>query len=168
MIMGIDNGLDGGIVILRDDGSIVGKHVMPTLDVAKSRRDYNINQVCRIVEHAMDGLELREVFVERAQSMPGQGVRSMFMTGYGFGIMLGILGKAAIPYTVVSPQTWMKVMFLGLPKEGKDTTKLVCSRIWPKEDWKASIKCRVAHDGLCDAALIAEYGRRLRKGGPNV
>lgn len=156
MICGIDNGLDGGIVVLGMDGSIVFKNVMPTFVVKASKRDFDL-QLLRAYLLARD---LRHVFLERAQAMPGQGVSSMFKTGDGFGCNKGLLTGLQIPFTIVSPQTWQKVMFMGLPKEGKDTTKLVCSRIWPKEDFKASERCRVAHDGLCDAALIAEYGRR--------
>ncbi len=163
MIAGIDNGLDGAVVILNGRGEVVGRHVMPTLKLVKSKRDFDLAELRTILLEIPAG-EVREipvhVFLERAQAMPGQGVSSMFTTGKGFGINLGMLAALQIPYTIVSPQVWQREMFKGLPKDGKQTARIVCQQLWPKVDWRASARCRVAHDGLCDAALIAEYGRR--------
>jgi crossover junction endodeoxyribonuclease RuvC len=155
-ICGVDNGLDGGVVVMNSVGLIIAKLVMPTFTLKGSKRDFDLQGLrAFLTQHGPIG----RAFLERAQAMPGQGVSSMFKTGEGFGVNRGLLAGMQIPYTIVSPQTWQKVMFLGLPKEGKSTSRVVCSRIWPKEDFKASERCHVAHDGLCDAALIAEYGR---------
>jgi len=169
MIAGIDNGLDGGVVILEPNGSVVAKYVMPTVKLVKSKRDFDLGMLRAYLKEIEVQLPCH-AFLERAQAMPGQGVSSMFTTGKGFGVNLGMLAALQIPFTVVSPQVWQREMFKGLPKEGKQTTRLVCQRLWPKEDWRASEKCRVSHDGLCDAALIAEYGRRqlVKESGINV
>ncbi len=56
-------------------------------------------------------------------------------------------------------------MLRGLP--GKDTkTKsiLAASRLFPRVDLRRTARSKVAHDGLTDALLIAEFGRRLRTG----
>ena len=174
MICGIDNGLDGGLVFLNDSGEVLAKFVMPTLKLKGSKREIDL-QMLRI--HLTKPLAatlgeqhflLSHVFLERAQAMPGQGVSSMFSTGQGFGINKGMLAGLELSFTIVSPQVWQREMFKGLPKEGKDTTRIVCQRLWPKVDWRASERCKVAHDGLCDAALIAEYGRRTLKGQTNA
>ena len=159
MICGIDNGLDGGVVVMDSVGLIKAKFVMPTFVIKASKRDFDLQGLRAFLV----GFQLEHAFLERAQAMPGQGVSSMFKTGEGFGVNRGLLAGLQIPFTVVSPQTWQKVMFMGLPKEGKSTSRVVCSRIWPKDDFKASERCHVAHDGLCDAALIAEYGRRTMR-----
>jgi hypothetical protein len=158
MIAGIDNGLDGGIVWL-DNGKVAHKLVMPTLEVG-THRAYNIGRIVMdLKDHPVD-----EVFIEYAQAMPGQGVRSMFMVGYGFGMMEGILVSLGLTYTVVRPKRWQEMFFKDLPKD--DTGKLsalVCSRRWPAEDWRKSDRARVPHLGLTDAALIAAYGFETRK-----
>ena len=47
-------------------------------------------------------------------------------------------------------------------KEGKGSVAF-CAKQWPDEDWRKSDRCRNAHDGLTDAAGIAEYARRQDK-----
>jgi len=173
MICGIDNGLDGGLVFLTEAGEVLVKYVMPTLALKGSKREIDMAKLRDYLTLPLgvgtDGelVDLSHVFLERAQAMPGQGVSSMFSIGHGYGINKGLLAGLQIPFTIVSPQVWQREMFKGLPKEGKDTTRIVCQRIWPKDDWRASERCKVAHDGLCDAALIAEYGRRFLRGQTN-
>lgn len=156
LIGGIDNGFDGGIVVLNAEGEVEARNVVPTLKLKKSKRNFDLPQLRRYLVES----SLTHVFLERAQAMPGQGVSSMFSTGRGYGVNEGLLAGLQIPYTIVSPQVWMQEMFKGMPKDGKNTTRIVCGRLWPTVDWRATEKCRVMHDGLCDAALIAEYGRR--------
>lgn len=159
-IMGIDNGLGGGLVLL-DDGHPVEKRIMPVVDVKGGKREYAIVEIVNLFKT----LKPEHVFLERAQSMPGQGVSSMFSIGLGYGMFLGILTSFYIPFTVVHPKTWQKVVFRDLPKQDtKAMAYIVCSRLWPGVDWRATERCRKPHDGLCDAAMIAEYGRREMTG----
>jgi hypothetical protein len=46
--------------------------------------------------------------------------------------------------------------------ETKPRALEVASRTWPEEDWLATPRSSKPHEGLIDAALIAEYGRRMR------
>lgn len=158
MIVGIDNGLSGGIVWLNDDGSVAHKLVMPVL-VIGTHNTYNISQIVAELKFRKP----TEAFLEYAQAMPGQGVRSMFMIGYGFGLMEGILSSLEIPYTIVKPKRWQEMFFKDLPKD--DTGKLsaiVCQRKWPGVDWRKSERASVPHLGITDAALIAAYGLKQR------
>jgi hypothetical protein len=64
-------------------------------------------------------------------------------------------------YERITPQTWQRVMIPGAKGgETKSRALEVARRLWPGTDWRASDRCRTPHDGLIDAALIAEYGRR--------
>lgn len=160
IVVGIDNGLDGGLVAL-DGLRVIGRLTMPTIDLPSGKRDYDIPTIVMALESWMPG----RVFLERAQAMPGQGVTSMFSIGKGFGIQLGILSALKIPFSVVQPKAWQKMMFSELPKmDTKEASRIVCLRRWPDVDWRASPRCRIAHDGLTDAACIAEYGYRAMKG----
>ena len=49
--------------------------------------------------------------------MPGQGVRSTFTTGYGYGVWVGIMGALQMPYTPIRPAVWKKAFSLGKDKE---------------------------------------------------
>jgi hypothetical protein len=155
-ILGIDNGLDGGLVLLVD-GAVTQVAIMPTLNTVRGRREYDVPALVQIVR----GMRPEHVFIERAQSMPGQGVASMFATGHGFGLVCGIVAALGLAHTIVVARTWQKVMFRDLPKANtKVMAAVVCGRLWPSQYWRATERCTKAHTGLCDAALIAEYGRR--------
>ena len=156
-ILGIDNGLDGGLVML-DDNLIIGRLVMPTIDAPNGKgREYNIP----FILDALESWKPERAVIERAQAMPGQGVTSMFSIGKGFGIMLGILAARAIPYEIVHPRTWQKMILADMSRtDTKAASVLVAQRLWPGVDWRATERCKKAHDGLTDAACIAEWGRR--------
>jgi hypothetical protein len=54
-------------------------------------------------------------------------------------------------------------MFADMDKKKADTkktAKLVAKRLWPGQDFTKSARAYQPHDGKCDAALIAEWGRR--------
>ena len=160
-ILGIDNGLDGGLVLLMD-GKVSDTHIMPTVgEKGREKRAYDQEAIFRVIET----LRPDHAFLEWAQAMPGQGVTSMFSIGFGFGLMQGLLVGRRVPTTLVRPQAWQKVMFAGQPKgDTKSTSYLVCSKAWPEIEWRRSEKCRTPHSGLTDAACIAEYGRRQLQG----
>jgi crossover junction endodeoxyribonuclease RuvC len=163
IIIGIDGGLSGGLVSL-EDGKIQAMTVMPTMTIAgTSRREFLANEIVRwIVLNKPD-----KVIFEQAQAFPGQGVVSMFSTGYGYGMIRGILAARLIPYTIVHAKSWQKVMFDGLNKEDtKVTAAIVAAQLFPGADLRGSEKSKKPHEGIVDALLIAAYGyRTYRKEG---
>jgi hypothetical protein len=167
IVAGIDNGLDGAVVVLDEDGNVIARYVMPTLGLTATKREFD-GQMLRSYLVDPNRPAITHAFIEYSQAMPDQGGVSMWKTGMGYGLNVGLLVGLQIPYTVVRPLTWTRLMFAGLPKDGKNTTRIVAQRLWPKVDWRANERCRVAHDGLCDAALIAEFGRRTLKGQANA
>jgi crossover junction endodeoxyribonuclease RuvC len=157
IIIGIDGGLSGGLVAL-ENGRIKAMSVMPTMTVAgTSRREFLPNEIVRwICAQTPD-----KVVFEQAQAFPGQGVVSMFSTGYGYGMIRGILAARLIPYTIVHAKSWQKVMFDGLNKEDtKVTAALVAAQLFPGADLRGSEKSRRTHEGIVDALLIAAYAHR--------
>ncbi len=159
-ILGIDNGLDGALFQIESDmnGNQVTTHnVMPVIDGGK-KREYDVNAITNFISN----LRPDHAFLEKAQAMPGQGVSSMFSIGLGYGIVRGVLSALKIPYTLVHPKTWQKEMFRDCPKDDtKAQSVIVAKRLFPQLDFLATPRCRVAHDGLTDAALIATYGKRV-------
>ena len=94
-------------------------------------------------------------FVEKAQSMPGQGIASTarYMTGYGQ--ILGILAGLYIPKTLVHPRTWKTKMMKDMPKE-KGASILRCQQLYP--EFAKEFLTLKKHHGRADAILIAAYG----------
>jgi hypothetical protein len=167
IVIGCDNGLDGGVVALRGDGTVLLKMVTPTLGVVgKGKREFDDAAMHRmlndIVTHAEEArVALPIVFQEKAQAMPGQGVSSMFSVGKGYGLWRGICVGLGLPREEVHPRTWQAVMLAGLDKtDTKRASAIAAIRYQPSVDWRATPRCKKPHDGLTDAYCIAEYGRR--------
>ena len=99
---------------------------------------------------------------EKVNAFPGQGVNSMFTFGKFAGMIEGFLIALEIPYTAVPPQTWTKELHKGIEAklDAKSKSYMAAARLFPKENWLASDRSKVAHSGIIDAVLLAEYGRR--------
>jgi crossover junction endodeoxyribonuclease RuvC len=119
---------------------------------AGNRREYNLASM----RNLLTLYHIDMAFVEKVHSMPGQGVRSMFTMGVGYGAWLGLLAGLQIPTTLVMPQRWKKVM-LADQGQDKDASRLRAIQLFPTE---AEYFTRKKDDGRAEAALIAEYGRR--------
>lgn len=150
--IGVDNGLSGAIAVIKESGPIV-LFDMPTL-IIKEKRKYNIPGICEIFK--LYGNAGAFVTLEQAQPYPGQGVVSMFSTGYCYGVMQGILTALCIPFQIVPPQRW-KSTFSLKGSEKKDCVP-VAQRLFPFAEF-ITPRGRLI-DGRADAALLAEYGRR--------
>lgn len=143
---GVDPGKQGGIALLKD-GVILELRAMPEIHIFA------------------DLIELwrpDHTFLEKCQSMPGQSVSAMFNYGVHFGELQGILIAMQRPYTLVPPQTWQKQMLMGTKSDlaPKKRAAQAVQRLFPETDFKATERCKVLHDGIVDAALIALFGHR--------
>lgn len=157
--IGIDNGLDGGIAVLHGSNApIVGS--MPTIRL-ENKRVYDEKGIRKVFDlHC--GVDDFVVIIERAQSMPKQGSVSMFNYGTGYGLIRGICVGMCVPYVLVHPRTWQRVMFAGLSRrDTKSQSVLVAQRMFPLIDLRATQRSKKPHDGMSDALLIAAYGRRM-------
>ena len=152
--------MNGGLVCLDGLGNIRKLTVMP---VAKSGTKLKLDP--RAIVAWLRGCyteeEVRMVAIEEQRPMHKQGVTSTFSIGKGFGTLEGIVAALDLPYIIVRPMDWQKEMFRGLPKgKGKDMSVKIAQQLFPRQDFKKTSKCTNIHDGLTDAALIAEYTRR--------
>jgi crossover junction endodeoxyribonuclease RuvC len=98
----------------------------------------------------------RRAIVERAQSMPGQGISGAFRYGTGYGVIKGVLGALDIPFEVVAPARWKKAA--GLIGADKSASRRRAIELWPAH---ASLFARAKDDGRAEAALIARYAPAL-------
>ena len=162
---GIDNGKNGGIVAVDGAGELIHKWVMPLTDEGQLDTDAIVEPFSVFTKD--DNLH---VYLEQAQPMPKQGVSSTFKTGYWYGLIEGMFNALWIPYTIINPRRWQNHFFKGMKEKDTKKKSFECaSRLWPEQNWivpKHGVKKTTKfHDGLTDAALIAEYGRldRLSK-----
>lgn len=154
--IGIDPGLSGGIAILR--GRELELHVMPTENNGKKRR-----VDAEMLDCILSGPRAIVVYESPAGSKNARALASMADSFARIETVL-ILGK--FRREPITARKWQKE-FWTVPKMAKgqkfDTKAAalkVAKQLWPDRDWRASGRCKVPHDGLVDAALIAEYARR--------
>lgn len=156
MIVGVDNGLDGGLTAISVyTGAIIDKTIMPTKQRNK-RREVDTRKV---YEWLMD-LETPFLFaieepLHHAKS--SQAVRSM---GISFGKLLGLAESRHWETKCVSVQKWQKRMLGFVPKgKTKEAALWKAESLVPDECWQKSKRASKAHDGMVDAFLIARYIR---------
>lgn len=164
--VGIDPGKIGAVVLLAPSGNLIKSWVAPMVSGrTKAKADYDIPGMRTILQ----ALAPRNVFVflEKSQTLPPKmgGGSANFHRGRSFSLWEGLLAGLFIRYEIVGPQKWQKTMFSGMDyRDTKQAALLIAGRLWPKENWLASSKSRKPHEGLIDAALIGEFGRRLHAG----
>lgn len=95
--------------------------------------------------------------LEHVGARPGQGVTSMFNFGENFGFIRGLLLAFGIPYQTVTPSKWKREFSVTKDKGSSITA---CQRLFPRVSLLANERCRVPHDGIAEALLLAEYARR--------
>lgn len=152
-VIGVDPGLKGGIVVMVD-GRIAKAVKMPVVK-GDGGSWVDFGRVATIVREESPSL----VAIEKVHSMPGQGVVSVFTFGLGFGGLVGVCAGVGVPYELVKPATWQKPVFGGMDKKlGKARGLLYVRQKYPE--------CEPVHhhDGLADAACIAEWATKNQGG----
>lgn len=144
--LGVDPGKQGGLCVLRDDGVPLETIRMPD---GKARIIDWLLHAHGIYPHLI-------IITELAQAMPKQGVTSCFRYGQHFATFEDAAIHLKIPYHEVRPAIWKKA--LGLTSKKKDSIT-ACRQLFPLLELVPT-GCRIEHDGIAEALLIAEWARR--------
>ena len=107
----------------------------------------------------MEGEKVMAV-VEKVNAMPKQGVSSTWVFAENFGYIQGVLHAFGIPFQLVPPRKWKGEFGLN---SDKAKSIEVCHRLFPDVSLRRTEKCRTDSDGLAEALLICEWGRRNLK-----
>lgn len=176
--LGVDPGLDGGLVLLSEEGEVLEKHIIPTIENVKMKRSKTKKDadgklmMTESVKRSLDIHALNRILAELAPrvtmaileqvaSRPGMSAPAVFKFGQVFGIIEGLLAGRQIPYTLVIPAVWCKVMHQGIPGDDPKGRSIVAlGRLFPAVDLRSSIRSSKPHEGLMDGLLLAEWGRR--------
>lgn len=146
--IGIDPGSMGAIAILNSDGSLQKSEI------------YNAFEISNILSD-LKSTNIDSVFIctlEKVHSMPRDGVKQAFKFGENYGFVKGSLVSLGIPFQEVTPQSWKKEF--SLLKKDKSESIRTCKELFPGVNLFRSDRCKKESDGLAEAILIAEYGRR--------
>lgn len=161
MRIGIDNGISGGLVAISDhDGRYIDGITMPILRWKKR------NEIDALtVRYWLRGLGESGKIASATIEEPGgsKSAKAACSMAGSFHALRAVLILWGVKWGRITPQSWQKVM---LPKCKAGDTKpralALAKELWPDETFLASSRCKVPHDGLIDAALIAEYSRRMK------
>lgn len=151
MILGIDPGATGAVAFLHEiENGYVTKHSvhdLPIVDGMVSPAGFH-----KMIHY----LTFNHAYIERAQSMPKQGIASTFKYGVGYGAILGVLAALQIPYTLISPRVWKKAFHL-IGKD-KEASRALAIQWYPQADLHLK-----KHHGRSEALLIARWGQLYGK-----
>ena len=188
MIIGIDNGLTGGIAaISAHHGHLIAAYPMPTKirthrfsRTKKSKRfgvttkttgpaintEIDAAAVVSIIKRVTDSKPCRIVIEECPEH--AQQKSTMRSMGISYGILIGAIEAALPGYDLIvvrsgnSLDSWQRAILGKLDQgETKRAALAKAKQLWPSESWMETRRCKKAHSGMIDAALIAEYERNL-------
>ncbi|HEJ3062519.1 TPA: hypothetical protein SL272_000851 [Pseudomonas aeruginosa] len=151
MIIGIDPGSSGAIVVMSESLNYVNHLHMPTVKVGTKSR-VNGAAVAAFLRGAIGEFAVH-AYLEQVGAMPGQGVSSMFTFGHAAGVVEGLLQGLGIPYSLVTPQVWKKRA--GLIGADKDAARSRAIQLYPGV---RDLDLKAKGQALADAMLIARYG----------
>ncbi len=154
--IGIDPGFSGAMACLYEvwDTTTIEYNKLDVVDMPIIKATKNELDEAGIVAF----FELHEpdmVVIEKSQTMPGQGISSTGRYMESYGRIRGICAGMKIPYTLIHPRTWKRVMMADMGKE-KGESILRTKQLFPHVE----LPLKKDH-GKADACLIAEYGRRM-------
>ncbi|NTE96724.1 hypothetical protein [Agrobacterium tumefaciens] len=159
MIIGIDPGTSGALVLLHDDGKFCDHLLMPTIKVGSGNR-VNGAAIAGWIGQWRNSYGLNgtgwDTYLERVGAMPKQGVSSTFTFGHAAGLVEGVVTGAGIPLTLVTPQAWKKAA--GLIGTDKDAARSRAIQLYPE---LRILDAKGKGQAIADAILIARFGRGL-------
>lgn len=156
MIVGIDNGVDGGICAISAFGGLIIDYCpMPTY-TRKEKREIDTVAVRNwILNLHTEPFVAIEEPLRHAKS--SQAVRSMAI---GFGKLMGLCEAKGWPFAEIEVRDWQKKMMPGVQTgQTKKIAAKVALQKAPGHLFLKSAKSKVPHDGIVDAFLIATYAR---------
>jgi hypothetical protein len=157
VIVGIDNGISGGLCAIADwSGDVIAHAAMPT-NTFDGKTEVDVRAVLRWLEpYCRNLIVCIEEPLKHAKS--SQAMRSMSIS---FGKILGACEAKQYAVHRIQVKEWQDIM-LG-KRLAKGMTKVVALKkandLWPEERWLASNRSKISHDGIVDAALISRYYR---------
>jgi hypothetical protein len=161
LYIGVDNGLQGAVVVINDAGKVVAKYPGSEYTLKNKKTEYVVNEMVKILSQ-YDKKDVALVIVEKSQSYPGQGSCSMHSVGFGNGLWVGIVAALGFPMQVVHPKTWQKLILRDMDRtDTKAASTLFAQRMRPEVDWRNTARSKKISDGLTDSYCMALYAKRI-------
>ena len=124
-------------------------------------KSLNSLKMYKILSEYLKRYDRKEVIciLEKAQSLPKQGIVSTFNYASGYGELKAILKIAEIPFEEVRPAVWKK--YYNLSKKQKQGSVDLASTLYPDIEFYGK-RGGLKHD-RAEALLLADYGMNLQE-----
>ncbi|CAM6082753.1 unnamed protein product [Calypogeia fissa] len=160
--VGIDPDLSGAIAVLKSQNNCTIAEVIdvPCITMAvnkKLRRRHDYQSIAAIVRQ-LQAPQGSIAYVERAMPFPKDGKQGWYITGYGYGVWLGILAAAGFTVVPVQARVWKTAMGLCGKEFTKDDSRALASSMFPL--LSAQLRRKKDH-GRAEALLIAAFGKGM-------
>jgi crossover junction endodeoxyribonuclease RuvC len=176
-ILGIDPGLSGAIALIQaDTGELFDVTDMPTRKIVKANGKketvIDVPALAEIIaDYADHGIYFRNshIVVEEQSTRPGLAATSVFKTGYGYGLLVGLAAAGDNDWSTIRPQDWKATHnLIGAGGDLKGHKRTAAIKLASREaamlrfPHHADMFRRVKDDGRAEAALIGDaYLRSL-------
>jgi hypothetical protein len=160
-VVGIDNGLNGAIVVLAaSNGDVLARTEMPVRK--REKNEVDVIALRDWLKENIGEMGLHDFVLEKpVGSKSVNAAKSMHGSYHAVRATIEVMGGN---FYDIAAKTWQKAM---LPKgDTKELSIAVSQRRWPDEDWRKNERCRTPHADACDAANIAEYWRKQPDSNP--
>jgi len=160
-VVGIDNGLSGGIAILsQQTGSIIAMTPMPCKE-RKGKNEIDIQAVNTWLIKEMHGrLNYATYYIEEPCGSKSLGAALSMASS--FHSLRGLMETKNLHWYGIQARQWQKEL-MGKTKiaASKQSEQAFALANWKDEKFPTlKPKGKKLHDGIIDACLIAEFGRR--------
>jgi crossover junction endodeoxyribonuclease RuvC len=144
--IGIDSGLHGALAIISEES-------VSTLDTPLlGLTDIDVPKVMHFLFDQMSPTHRAYCMIEKAQTMPKQGIVSAFNYGKSYGMLLACLYMKGVPFKEISPKSWKR--YFGLVGSDKDESRRKAVQLYPALD----LQYKKDHH-KAEAMLIAHYAK---------
>lgn len=145
-----------------------------------SIEDNDLYQLSEIMAEIRSKYDNLVCVIEDVHSIFGSSAKSTFNFGFNKGYLIGLLAANKIPYILVQPKEWQKVVWNNADmvvnyKQVKNRDKIVnkkevdtkntsinaAKRLFPTIDFRKSERAKKIDDNKVDATLMSEYARRM-------
>lgn len=150
--IGCDPGKDGGLVIINDEMELVFKSKFPMIG-----SDYDIKAMDDLFKEISQ--ESCHMVIEDVHAIAGGSAKANWSFSRGKAILEVLAIVNEIPFTMVKPKEWQKVIHQGIPKQAKakDMTLMAIQRLYPDFDLRKSERSIKPDEGIYDALAMAHY-----------
>lgn len=154
-IAGVDPGGSGALALLLPVENRLVVEDMPVFRVQRgkgTRTEVDVHGLVRI----LSDWSPTHCFFEKVGGMEGDGPSAAFNFGRATGAAEAVVKIIGGQFRDPAPHVWKKAM--KLTGKAKDDSRLLATNLWPAN---AADFSRKKDDGRAEAALLAEYGRRV-------